>query len=127
MRQSRLLGAVCACMFFASGFFTIAEAAVTNGSLTGTVGANTAAPGWTAFDAIPDLVDANGVNGQFNFTGVPWTLSPDGGTFARVNGTVNPTYREAFEQAVDGFTVGETYTLQFFQTNLGFRVKWEAP
>lgn len=88
-----------------------------NGSLDGVVGANMAATGWTIANATPDIVDANG---PFNNTGVPWVLSPDGGTFARGNGTGDPVFQEAFEQTVAGFAIGQTYALNFFQTNLGF-------
>jgi hypothetical protein len=122
MKKSRLLGAVCACVFVSS-VFTIADAAepvLTNGSLTGTPVANEVPPGWTIPipTATPSTADENGPS---NFTDVPWTLSPDGGTFVRGNGHVDVEFQDAFEQSVSGFTPGESYTLEFFQTNLGFR------
>lgn len=91
----------------------------TNGSLTGTPGESTPAPGWAIANSTPDLVDANG---PFNNTGVPWTLSPDGGTFARCNGNGDPEFEEAFEQTVSGLTGGMVYRVDFYQANLGFRV-----
>jgi hypothetical protein len=122
MKKSRLLGAVCACVFVSS-VFTIADAAepvLTNGSLTGTPVANEVPPGWTI--PIPTASPSTaGENGPFNFTDVPWTLSADGGTFVRGNGNVNVEFQDAFEQSVSGFAPGESYTLEFFQTNLGFR------
>jgi len=123
MKNSSLLGTVCACVFVSS-VFTIADAAepvLTNGSLTGTPVADEVPPGWTIPNiptATPSTVDENG---PFNFTDVPWTLSPDGGTFVRGNGHVDVEFQDAFEQSVSGFTPGESYTLEFFQTNLGFR------
>ena len=123
MKKSRLLGAVCTCVF-ASGIFTVAEAAVpvlNNGSLTGPPLADVVPAGWTIPNpptATPSTVDENG---PFNFTDVPWTLSPDGGTFVRGNGHVDVEFQDAFEQEVSGFTIGTSYTLEFFQTNLGFR------
>jgi len=118
MNGSRLLCAVFACLV-ALGIVGKSYAApvLVNGSLTGTVGENMAATGWTIHNATPDIVDQNG---PFNNTGVPWTLSPDGGTFARGNGTVDPLYQESFEQTVSDFITGASYTLEFYQTNLGF-------
>jgi hypothetical protein len=122
MKNSSLLGAVCAYVFVSS-VFTIADAAepvLTNGSLTGTPIANEVPPGWTI--PIPTASPSTvGENGPFNFTDVPWTLSPDGGTFVRGNGHVDVEFQDAFEQSVSGFAPGESYTLEFFQTNLGFR------
>ena len=120
MKRIHALGLMCACVF-ALAIFTKADAApvLMNGSLDGTVGANTAATDWTIANATPDLVDENG---PFNNTGVLWTLSPDGGTFARGNGHHSDPgqFSEAFEQTVSGFTIGESYALEFSQTNLGF-------
>lgn len=92
---------------------------IVNGSFTGSPGSNAVAAGWSIANATPDLVAADG---PFNNTGVPWTLSPDGGTFARANGTANPTFAEAIEQAVADFVVGQTYRLELSQVNLGFQV-----
>ena len=89
---------------------------LTNGSLTGSPGLGVVAPGWVRFSGTPDLADADG---PFNNTGMPWVLSPDGGTFARGIGTGDGD-QESFQQTVDGFTIGAAYTLSFFQTNLGW-------
>jgi hypothetical protein len=109
-----------ACLL-ALGMFATAEAApvLVNGSLDGPVGPDTAATGWTIANSTPDIVNESG---PFNKTDVPWTLSPDGGTFVRGNGHHSDPgqFSEAFEQEVSGFSVGESYTLEFFQTNLGF-------
>ena len=106
---------------FSIGIYAKADAApvLLNGSLNGTVGENMAASDWSIANATPDIVDATG---PFNNTGVNWTLSPDGGTFARGNGHHSDpaSFSEAFEQTVSGFTNGASYTLEFSQTNLGF-------
>jgi hypothetical protein len=93
--------------------------AFVNGSLTGTPGAEIAAPGWAIANGTPDVVDADG---PFNNTGVPWTLSPDGGTFARGNGNGDPMFEESFEQSVSGFSPGMVYRVDLYQATLGFRV-----
>lgn len=103
------------------GFAARVDAApvLVNGSLDGIVGVNAAATGWSVASGTPDIVDADG---PFNNTGVPWALSPDGGTFGRSIGTGNE-HQEAFQQTVSGFSPGQLYTLNFFQTNLGFLVE----
>jgi hypothetical protein len=120
MIESRFLRIVYA-VVITIGMTSIAEAApvLTNGSLTGSTGVDTTAPGWTISNATPDLVDATGPT---NNTGVNWTLSPDGGTFQRGNGhhTDPESFSESFEQTVSGFINGSSYTLEFYQTNLGF-------
>ena len=92
-------------------------AMITNGSMNGTVGVSSAPTGWTVAQESPDVVNANG---PFNNTGVPWASSPDGGTFARLNG-VGDARSEAISQVVSGFTPGEAYALSYSVTNLGFR------
>ena len=87
-----------------------------NGSLTGTVSDDLAPPDWFKWQKTPDTVDSAG---PFNNTGVPWTLSPDGGTFVRGGGSTFDN-SEAIAQDVSGFTIGGTYSVSFFQTNLGF-------
>lgn len=90
---------------------------IDNGDMNGSIGTNTAPIGWMVAQATPDVV---GASGPFNNTGVPWTESPNGGTFARMNGVGN-FQSEGISQNVSGFTAGETYELSFFATNLGFR------
>ncbi len=90
---------------------------IANGSMTGTPAPNSAAPGWEIAANTPDVV---AVEGPFNNTGVDWTPSPDGGTFARLIGHVPPEDREEIQQVVGGFVPGETYTINFQVTNLGF-------
>jgi hypothetical protein len=105
MKNSYLPGVLVSFLFFflVSGFFTVADAAVpvlTNGSLTGTPVADEVPPGWTIRNfptATPSTVDENG---PFNFTEVPWILSPDGGTFVRGNGHVDFEFQDSFEQSV---------------------------
>jgi len=93
----------------------LAAPVITNGDLNGTVGAFTAPDGWVVAQATPDLADANG---PYNNTGQPWTLSPNGGTFARMNG-VRDNRSERISQVVSGFDVGETYRLDMYVCNLG--------
>ena len=89
---------------------------IANSSLTGPPTVSVAPPSWFEWQKTPDTVDASG---PFNNTGVPWVLSPDGGTFVRAGGStfVNS---EAIGQVVSGFTPGASYNVTFFQTNLGF-------
>lgn len=105
-----------------TGFVTIvsiavAEPVILNGDLDGNVGINTAPLQWMNAQATPDVANASG---PFNNTGVPWTVSPNGGTFARMNG-VGSEQSEGISQNVTGFIAGEIYELSFFATNLGFR------
>lgn len=88
---------------------------IANGSLTGPTGTILVPPSWSIWQATPDTVDASG---PLNFTGTPWTLSPDGGTFVHAVGGTFPN-SEGFAQTVSGFTAGQTYQIDFFQTNLG--------
>ena len=109
-------------MFVFTGMLVIASGAaaepvLNNGDMNGIVGMGIAPAGWNIAQATPDVVDANG---PFNNTGVPWTTSPNGGTFARMNGVGN-VQSEGISQSVSGFDVGETYELSFYATNLGFR------
>lgn len=96
---------------------------ILNGSFYGTVGMGTAPTDWGIGQATPDVVSATG---PFNNTGVPWTLSPDGGTFVRLNGVGNDQ-SESIIQNVSGFTPGTTYTFSFWMTNLGFTGNPAAP
>lgn len=89
---------------------------IVNGDLNGTVGTFTAPDGWVVAQATPDLADANG---PYNNTGQPWNLSPNGGTFSRLNG-VRDNRSERISQVVSGFEVGETYRVSMFVTNLGY-------
>ena len=93
-------------------------AMITNGSMNGNPGIASAPTSWTIAQDTPDVVNANG---PFNNTGQPWTSSPDGGTFARLNG-VGDHRSEAISQVVSGYTPGEVYALSYSVTNLGFRV-----
>lgn len=99
-----------------------AEPEINNGSLSGPVSSSdsadaTAPPGWYVANSTPNVVHADG---PFNNTGVPWTLSPDGGTYSRLNGPGNPVHQESIGQVVDGFVAGTVYSLNFFQVNHGF-------
>lgn len=95
---------------------TCATPVLLNGDLNGTVGQFIAPDNWTISQATPDVADANG---PFNNTGMPWTLSPNGGTFARLNG-VRDNRSERIAQMVSGFVIGNEYQIRMFVTNLGF-------
>ncbi|MEM9065744.1 MAG: hypothetical protein AAGB51_09680 [Planctomycetota bacterium] len=86
-----------------------------NGSLTGPPTVGSVPTGWSVWTNTPDTVD---LPGPFNNTGTPWTASPDGGTFVR--GGASTATSESFSQIVTGFSVGQTYQIDFFTTNLGF-------
>ncbi|CAE7178626.1 unnamed protein product [Symbiodinium necroappetens] len=88
-----------------------------NGSLEGPVAVGSAPPDWFEWQKTPDTCDAAG---PFNNTGTPWVLSPDGGTFVRGGGS-DFANSEAIGQVVTGFSTGDTYAVNFFQTNLGFQ------
>ncbi|MEM9065747.1 MAG: hypothetical protein AAGB51_09695 [Planctomycetota bacterium] len=90
---------------------------IANGSLTGPPGPGVVPGPWYVWQNTPDTADTAG---PFNFTGTPWTPSPDGGTFVRGIGTSNPAGAEGFAQTVSGFSVGTAYQIDIFQTNLGF-------
>lgn len=92
---------------------------ILNGDMDGFVGMGVAPQHWTATQlGTPDVANESG---PFNNTGVPWTLSPNGGTFARLNGVGNDQ-SEGLSQIVTGFIAGETYEISFYAANLGFRV-----
>lgn len=93
-----------------------AEPVIMNGGMDGTVGAGFAPANWMVAQATPDVVNASG---PFNNTGLPWDLSPEGGTFARMNGVGN-IQSEGISQNVSGFTAGQMYSISFWSTNLGF-------
>lgn len=106
-------------------FFAISQSlwaipAFTNGSLTGPI-ANAGVPlGWTTIAGSPDTMDAAH---NVGVTGVPYGVapsgaSPDGGTWIGfANGSGG--YQEIFGQFLTGFTVGETYQLNWYQANFG--------
>ncbi len=93
-----------------------AEPVIMNGGMDGTPGAGFSPANWMVAQATPDVVNANG---PFNNTGNPWDLSPDGGTFARMNGVGNEQ-SEGISQNVTGFEVGQSYEISFYAVNLGF-------
>ncbi|MEM8835811.1 MAG: hypothetical protein AAGD00_08325 [Planctomycetota bacterium] len=95
---------------------TLAQS-IANGDLTGPVVAGNAPPSWFNWQKTPDTCDASG---PFNNTTTPWTLSPNGGTFVRAGGS-DFANSEGFAQNVSGFTIGDTYQLDFHLTNLGFQ------
>lgn len=116
MRESRTAAFFCLLVWSCPAWSALTPE-VENGSLTGTAQQDAAPPGWVKANSTPDIADENGPS---NNTGVPWAPSPDGHTFARLNGTSDPIFREAIAQDVAGFVAGTPYRLQFHVTNLGF-------
>lgn len=96
----------------------LAVPVITNGDLTGPVAISDVPPGWFTWQQTPDTADALG---PFNNTPTPWTASPNGGTFVRAGGVSYAGGSEAIGQNVAGFTPGVSYTIDFFQANLGFK------
>ncbi|RNC81324.1 MAG: hypothetical protein ED559_05905 [Phycisphaera sp.] len=90
---------------------------VLNEDLTGPVGAGNTPPDWFAWSGSADTCDASG---PFNNSGNPWVLSPNGGTFVR-GGSTGTGVNEAIAQNLIGFTAGQSYTVEFWHTNLGFQ------
>lgn len=76
------------------------------------------APPWEVANGTPHLI----VDGSefANNTGFSWQRSPDGGSFQKLNGTFSTDSREAIQQSVDGFVIGQLYQLEFHVTNTGF-------
>ena len=97
-----------------------------NGSLTGTPGEATIAPGWTAVSFTPDLNNTGILQSTsgYAFVGTP-VSSNDGGTWQNLaasrgfslDGITVPPQSEAFSQTVTGFSVGSSYTLSFEYAN----------
>lgn len=112
-----VLTTLVALLFVTSVSWAALTPPVENGSMTGVAQQDAAPQGWVKANSTPDIADENGPS---NNTGVPWTPSPDGGTFARLNGTGDPTFREAIAQDLAGFTAGTSYRLRLHFTNLGF-------
>ncbi|MDC7812142.1 PEPxxWA-CTERM sorting domain-containing protein [Sphingomonas koreensis] len=91
-----------------------------------------AMPGWTAQSYMPNNSDSNlmyvatpgtadKVDGLMTVYGPFEATSPDGGDFIIATG--DPRYAGTLSQTVSGLTVGETYTLNFWQAagqNVGF-------
>lgn len=98
--------------------WAVAAPTIVNGGFDGAVGVASAPSGWDIALATPDVVNAFG---PFNNTGMEWTASPNGGTFARMNGVGNEQ-SEAISQVLTGFDAGGTYRFDFSVTNLGFLV-----
>jgi len=111
---------VCCASFVAASFFasTASAQSITNGSLTGLPTVSSPPAPWYNWQFTPDTVDSLG---PFNNTITPWTASPDGGTFVRGNGSVFVD-SEAFAQVVTGLTIGQAYSVNVFQTNLGLEL-----
>ncbi|MCA9274077.1 MAG: PEP-CTERM sorting domain-containing protein [Phycisphaerales bacterium] len=106
------------CAAIAAGMTTTANAqTIINPDLTGPVASSTAPTDWYAWTDTADTCDASG---PFNYTGNPWVLSPNGGTFVR-GGANDFGVNEGIAQVVTGFVPGQIYTLEFYTTNLGFQ------
>lgn len=109
-------------LILVSGFYAVASGAAAdpvllNGDMNGVVGMVQSPTDWMIAQSTPDVVNATG---PFNNTINPWTLSPNGGTFARMNGVGNEQ-SEGISQNVSGFEVGEVFEFSFYATNLGFQ------
>lgn len=115
-----VFGFFCA-VTLSNGALAASTPEIYNGSMTGPEGGQTdglAPPGWSVVNATPEVVSSTAPTNQ---TGLPWELSPDSGTFAKLNGTFNPVYQEAIQQnVVSGFTPGAIYQLNFYAVNLGW-------
>lgn len=107
-----------ASIVFVSGLVSAAAGqTVLNGDLTGPMGAGNIPPDWFAWSGSADTCDPSG---PFNYSGNPWVLSPNGGTFVR-GGATGTGVNEAIAQNLTGFVAGQTYTVDFYVTNLGFQ------
>lgn len=106
------------CAAIAAGLASTTNAqTIMNPDLTGPVASSTAPIDWYAWTDTADTCDASG---PFNYTGNPWVLSPNGGTFVR-GGANDFGVNEGIAQVVTGFVPGQVYTLEFYTTNLGFQ------
>lgn len=121
----RALAGLLSCAFL-TAFPSLGSASITpeivNGSFNIEVSPGTevppVAPPWQVANGTPELV----VDGSepANNTGFSWQRSPDGGSFAKLNGPFDPVFLEAIQQSIDGFMIGQLYQLEFYVTNTGF-------
>ncbi|NOQ73173.1 MAG: PKD domain-containing protein [Crocinitomix sp.] len=102
-----------------SGLFsnTASGQAFTNGSCEGPGGLALAPISWTMVSGSTDMLTVPpGIVG-FTFTEAA-TLSSDGGMFVESYCEIGG-YTERFQQTVVGFTIGETYTITYEESNFG--------
>ncbi len=88
------------------------SALISNGSLTGNVGIGTTPSGWTINSFSPDTLSAT--SQPFGIDVNPGD-SPDGGTWVGL--ARNSNVFESFGQDVSGFTIGQTYSISWYNTN----------
>jgi hypothetical protein len=107
----------------ALNLLTAVEAApiLENGSFEGVV-ANTSIPhGWYTITETPDTLD---IISNVGVSGLPFVSSPamsaDGGTWVGLGRHDENQFSESFGQWVEGFTVGEIYSLSWLHGNFGY-------
>jgi hypothetical protein len=89
--------------------------AILNGSMTGQPQIGSPPPNWTSVSVDGDTIPVGGLNGWGTGIGP----SPDGGTFLALLNNGGGGSFDAVEQIINGFTIGQSYTLQFSYANIG--------
>jgi hypothetical protein len=94
---------------------------IDNGSLTGPIDNNGVPTGWTIYAGTPDTMDENNnVGGSYGYFGATPSPSPDGGTWVGIADAPSISIFETFGQTVDGFDIGTTYSVSWYQANFGY-------
>jgi len=88
---------------------------VTNGSMNGTAQIGSPPPGWTSVSIDGDTIPVGGLSGWATGIGA----SPDGGTFLALLNNGGGGGYDAVQQSISGFTIGQTYFLDFSFANVG--------
>ncbi|CAN0500553.1 unnamed protein product, partial [Phaeothamnion confervicola] len=88
---------------------------ITNGSMTGQPAIGVAPPGWTSVSVDGDTIPVGGLSGWGTGIGA----SPDGGTFLALLNNGGGGGFDAVEQIINGFVIGDVYTIGFNVANIG--------
>jgi hypothetical protein len=88
---------------------------VTNGSMNGTAQIGSPPPGWTSVSVDGDTIPVGGLSGWATGIGA----SSDGGTFLALLNNGGGGSFDAVQQSISGFTIGQTYSLDFSFANVG--------
>ena len=88
---------------------------ITNGSMTGVPTIGAPPPGWASVSVDGDTISPGGLSGWGTGIGA----SPDGGTFLALLNNGGGGSFDAVQQIINGFVVGDTYTIAFSVANIG--------
>ena len=88
---------------------------VLNGSMTGQAQIGSPPPNWTSVSVDGDTIPVGGLSGWGTGIGP----SPDGGTFLALLNNGGGGSFDAVQQQISGFSIGQSYNLQFSFANIG--------